>query len=84
MFFARIDESNVVKVADFGLTRNLYESLYYRTKDRKAKLPIKWMALESLERCVFTIKTDVVSYQGQQSISKASYGQQFWWNDKTR
>ena len=51
----------MVKVADFGLTRELYERDYYSSKDRKAKLPIKWMALESLEDFVFTNRTDVVS-----------------------
>jgi len=58
----RIDETNTVKVADFGLSKNLYEKDYYSsTRDRKTKLPVKWMALESLEEFRFTIKSDVVS-----------------------
>jgi len=56
----RIDDKNQVKVADFGLSHQLFEREYYRSKDHKAKLPIKWMALESLEDFVFTAKSDVV------------------------
>ena len=57
----RIGESSRVKVADFGLSKDMYEKDYYSSTDRKTKLPIKWMALESLENYVFTFKTDVVS-----------------------
>ena len=56
----RIDDKNQVKVADFGLSHQLFERQYYSSKDHKAKLPIKWMALESLEDFVFTAKSDVV------------------------
>ena len=51
----------VIKVSDFGLSERLYEEHYFRqTKDHNLKLPIKWMALESMENAVFTEKTDVV------------------------
>ena len=62
MILYRIDEFDLVKVADFGLSRDLYEKDYYSSKDldRKGKMPIKWMALESLEDFVFTTKSDVV------------------------
>jgi len=59
----RIDDKNQVKVADFGLSHQLFEREYYSSKDHKAKLPIKWMALESLEDFVFTAKSDVVCSQ---------------------
>ena len=49
-----------VKVADFGLSRDIYERDYYSSDDHKAKLPVKWMALESLEKGIYNIKTDVV------------------------
>ena len=50
----------MVKVADFGLSRDIYERDYYSSDDRKAKLPVKWMALESLEKGIYNTKTDVV------------------------
>ena len=57
----RLDDYRNVKVADFGLSRDIYERDYYSSDDRKAKLPVKWMALESLEKGTYNIKTDVVS-----------------------
>ena len=60
--FCRVDENKIVKVADFGLSQDLYEKDYYHSSERKRKLPIKWMALESLEDYIFTLKTDVVSF----------------------
>ncbi|ESO08015.1 hypothetical protein HELRODRAFT_133636, partial [Helobdella robusta] len=57
-----IDDKSQVKVADFGLSHQLHDSEYYSSKNRKAKLPIKWMALESLENYVFTVKSDVWSF----------------------
>ena len=56
----RIDDKSQVKVADFGLSHELHDREYYSSRNRRAKLPIKWMALESLENYVFTIKSDVV------------------------
>ena len=49
-----------MKVGDFGLSRDLTEENYYTSNDKEAKLPIKWMALESMERRVYNTKTDVV------------------------
>ncbi|XP_033638684.1 plexin-A4-like [Asterias rubens] len=57
-----VDEKLVVKVGDFGLSRDLTEENYYTSNDKEAKLPIKWMALESMERRVYNTKTDVWSY----------------------
>ena len=56
----RLDDEMVVKVADFGLSRDVYEKEYYSCGDRKAKLPVKWMALESIQQGVFSTKSDVV------------------------
>ena len=60
----RIDEGDRVKVADFGLTRDLFDKQYFRTnmKEKRGKMPIKWMALESLEEYIFTTKSDVWSF----------------------
>ena len=60
----RIDGNNVIKVADFGLSEDIYAKNYYRqsdTEECKVKLPIRWMALESLQDGIFSEKTDVVS-----------------------
>ncbi len=60
----RIDVNNVIKVADFGLSEGLYARNYYRqTKEEGTKLPMKWMAIESLHDGIFSEKSDVVSYR---------------------
>ena len=59
----RID---VIKVADFGLSEDVYARNYFRQgrqgEDGEApvKLPVRWMAVESLNDGVFSEKTDVV------------------------
>ena len=58
----RIDDHFVIKVADFGLSEDIYCRNYFKQENRESvKLPIRWMALESLQDRVFTEKTDVVS-----------------------
>lgn len=58
----RLDETFTVKVADFGMARDIYDKEYYSVQDHKrAKLPVKWMAIESLQTQKFTTKSDVVS-----------------------
>ncbi|CAL8376223.1 unnamed protein product [Arctogadus glacialis] len=58
-----LDESFVVKVADFGLARDVYDKEYYSVHNKNAvKLPVKWMALESLQTHKFTTKSDVWSF----------------------
>ena len=56
----RIDENMLVKVADFGLSRDIYNREYYASSDNRTKLPVKWMAIESLTRSMYTSKSDVV------------------------
>ena len=62
MATCRIDANGVVKVADFGLAEDVYTTSYYRWKegDPSVKLPLKWMAPESITDGVFTEKTDIV------------------------
>lgn len=61
MMFHRLDETLTVKVADFGLARDVFGKEYYSIQQhRHAKLPVKWMALESLQTQKFTTKSDVV------------------------
>lgn len=50
-----------VKIGDFGLARDIYETDYYRKGDR-GTLPIRWMAPESIRDGVFTSHSDVWSY----------------------
>ncbi|XP_066522693.1 macrophage-stimulating protein receptor [Hoplias malabaricus] len=58
-----LDETFTVKVADFGMARDVYDKEYYSIQDHKrAKLPIKWMAIESLQTQKFTTKSDVWSF----------------------
>jgi len=54
-------EDYVLKVADFGLTRNLHQFDYYR-KTTDGRLPVKWMAPEALFDRKYTSKSDVWSY----------------------
>ena len=57
----RLDSDGCVKVADFGLSEDVYTTGYFRqSKDAAVKLPFKWMAPESLMDGIFNEKTDVV------------------------
>ena len=56
----RINGDAIVKVADFGLSRDLYHKDYYRISDKYMPLPVRWMAPESLKDHIFVQKSDVV------------------------
>ena len=49
-----------MRVADFGLSRDVYSKDYYRL-ERRVKLPVKWLPPESLHDSIFNERTDVVS-----------------------
>jgi len=51
----------VVKVGDFGMARDVYETEYYR-KEGRGLLPVRWMAPESIKDGKFTSQSDVWSY----------------------
>ena len=50
----------MVKVADFGLSRDIFCDDYYVMEEANTPLPVKWMALESIKNARFSIKSDVV------------------------
>ncbi|XP_045782233.1 uncharacterized protein LOC123878826 isoform X2 [Maniola jurtina] len=50
-----------LKLADFGMTRLVFESDYYRFS-RKGMLPVRWMAPESLALGVFSPASDVWAF----------------------
>lgn len=56
-----VADEYVLKIADFGLTRNLTQFDYYR-KTTDGRLPVKWMAPEALFDRKYTSKSDVWSY----------------------
>ena len=56
----RLDKNLTIKVADFGLSRDVYITDYY-VASHSNPLPVKWLAPESLFDKVFSEKTDVVS-----------------------
>ncbi|XP_051969537.1 vascular endothelial growth factor receptor 1 [Xyrauchen texanus] len=56
-----LTNNNVVKICDFGLARDVYKDPDYVRKG-DARLPLKWMAPESIFDKVFTTQSDVWSY----------------------
>ncbi len=61
-YYNRIDINFVIKVADFGLSESIDTSKEYFRQDHDeiVKLPIKWLAPESINDGVFSEKSDVV------------------------
>ena len=53
-----VGKDYVMKIADFGLARDIYKSDLY-VKTTSGVLPIKWMALESLFQKEYSEKSDV-------------------------
>uniref|UniRef100_A0A8C1RDR3 receptor protein-tyrosine kinase n=1 Tax=Cyprinus carpio TaxID=7962 RepID=A0A8C1RDR3_CYPCA len=56
-----LNENMNVCVADFGLSKKIYNGDYYR-QGRISKMPVKWIAIESLADRVYTTKSDVWSF----------------------
>ncbi|XP_044250142.1 fibroblast growth factor receptor homolog 1 [Drosophila takahashii] len=69
-----VSDDYVLKIADFGLARDIQSTEYYR-KNTNGRLPIKWMAPESLQEKFYDSKSDVWSY-GILLWEIMTYGQQ--------
>ena len=55
----------MIKVADFGMSEDMYVRNYFRRRmsegESEEKVPIRWMAPESIEKEIYNERTDVVS-----------------------
>ena len=65
-------------MADFGLTEDMYGANYFRQQERREgedeeKVPIKWMAPESLEDNIYNEATDVVSNKNIVQIASSAH-----------
>ena len=56
-------------MADFGLSVDIYSTNYYRqgNEQEETKLPIRWLAVESIMDGIYTEKSDVVRFKGSQT-----------------
>ncbi len=70
----RVDGNMTIKVADFGLSRDLFSRDYYRLEDKKTPLPVRWMAPECFQANVFTIHSDMVSGVGWGGVGWGGVG----------
>lgn len=56
-----ITQGRTAKICDFGLARDIENDSNYVVKGN-ARLPVKWMAPESIFDCIYTVQSDVWSY----------------------
>lgn len=56
-----VGENTTVKISDFGLSRDIYSSDYYRVQ-AKSLLPVRWMPPEAILYGKFTAESDVWSF----------------------
>ena len=62
-----VSDEYVLKIADFGLARDLHSNDYYRKKT-DGRLPVKWMAPEALFHRVYTTQSDVWVFRDNNSF----------------
>ncbi|XP_047535965.1 tyrosine-protein kinase receptor torso-like isoform X1 [Vanessa atalanta] len=56
-----VTADRTLKIADFGLSRDVYQENQYK-QEGNGKMPVKWMALESLTHRIYTTQSDVWSF----------------------
>ncbi|XP_029029920.1 macrophage colony-stimulating factor 1 receptor 2 [Betta splendens] len=56
-----LTDRRVAKICDFGLARDIRNDDSYIVQGN-SRLPVKWMAPESIFQCVYTLQSDVWSY----------------------
>jgi receptor tyrosine kinase-like orphan receptor 1 len=62
-----VGDDLIVKISDFGLSRDIYSSDYYRVQS-KSLLPVRWMPSEAILYGKFTTESDVWSYGELESL----------------
>ncbi|XP_036090686.1 high affinity nerve growth factor receptor isoform X2 [Rousettus aegyptiacus] len=72
-----VGQGLVVKIGDFGMSRDIYSTDYYRVGGR-TMLPIRWMPPESILYRKFTTESDVWSF-GVLLWEIFAYGKQPWY-----
>ncbi|XP_078392798.1 high affinity nerve growth factor receptor-like, partial [Cetorhinus maximus] len=72
-----VGEGMVVKIGDFGMSRDIYSTDYYRVGGR-TMLPIRWMPPESIVYRKFTTESDIWSF-GVVLWEIFTYGKQPWY-----
>ncbi|XP_034612853.1 high affinity nerve growth factor receptor [Trachemys scripta elegans] len=72
-----VGRSLVVKIGDFGMSRDIYSTDYYRVGGR-TMLPIRWMPPESILYRKFTTESDIWSF-GVVLWEIFTYGKQPWY-----
>ncbi|XP_040570553.1 vascular endothelial growth factor receptor 1 [Lepeophtheirus salmonis] len=56
-----IAKNNVIKICDFGLSRNMYKT-YSSSNKKSSPVPVKWLSIESLKYGTFTRRSDIWSF----------------------
>ncbi|KAI1886063.1 hypothetical protein AGOR_G00210170 [Albula goreensis] len=72
-----VGDGLVVKIGDFGMSRDIYSTDYYRVGGR-TMLPIRWMPPESIMYRKFTTESDIWSF-GVVLWEIFTYGKQPWY-----
>ncbi|XP_030044091.1 high affinity nerve growth factor receptor [Microcaecilia unicolor] len=72
-----VGNNMVVKIGDFGMSRDIYSTDYYRVGGR-TMLPIRWMPPESILYRKFTTESDIWSF-GVVLWEIFTYGKQPWY-----